>query len=233
MRRRHRASDLGSSRAVQRLGLVRDRLREERFGFCGSSASSSSESEGDSGTKEAKDRLKDLRTKGSETQKKKKEHSPSLTLRKKNTRKTSHLVHLKFHRAPVRSGNADNNGPSAWQFIVRYFPQELQVEAQSRAFLTCRVVEKVHDVSSKPILEPAAFIEVERAYRIHFDIRTFAQDRAQLALESKRSLSYLRHGERNNAIRHSWSPGVTGEDARRSTKRRSIAGLPAWRSATD
>ena len=103
--------------------------------------------------------------------------------------------------------HADNNGSSAWQFIVRYFLQELQVEAQSLAPLTCRVVEKVHDVSPKSILEPAAFIEVERAYRIHFEIRTFAQDRAQFTLESKRSLPYLRHGERNNAIRHSWTLG--------------------------
>ena len=126
--------------------------------------------------------------------------------------------------------HADNNGSSARQFIVRYFRQELQVEAQSPAFLRCRVVEKVHDVSSKSILEPTAFIEVERAYRIHLDIRTFAQDRTQFTLESKRPLPYLGHGERNNAIRHSWSPRGTGEDARRSTKRRSIAGLAAWRT---
>src|SRR5450631_154907 len=35
MRGRHRTSDLGSSRAVQRLGLVRDRLPEERRRFRG------------------------------------------------------------------------------------------------------------------------------------------------------------------------------------------------------
>jgi hypothetical protein len=126
--------------------------------------------------------------------------------------------------------HADNNSASAWKFIVRYFRQELQAEAQSPAFLRCRVVEKVHDVSSKPILEPAAFIEVERTYRIHFDIRTFTQDRTEFTLESKRSLPHLRHGERNNAIRHSSGEWGTGEDARRSTKTRSIAGLPAWRT---
>ena len=115
--------------------------------------------------------------------------------------------------------HAYKNGSSAGQFIVRYFPQELEVEIQSLALLTCRVVKKVHDVSSKPILEPAAFIEVERAYRIYFDIRTFAQDRTQFMLESERPLPYLGHGERNNAIRHSWSQWVTGEGARRSTKR--------------
>jgi hypothetical protein len=129
--------------------------------------------------------------------------------------------------------HADNNGSSPWHFSVRYFPQELQVEIQSLALLTCHVVEKVHNVSSKPILEPTAFIEVERAYRIHFDIRTFAQDRTQFTLESKRSLAHLCHGERNNAIRHSSGHWGTGEDARRSAKTRSIAGLPAWRSATD
>jgi hypothetical protein len=128
--------------------------------------------------------------------------------------------------------HANHDGSPAGQFIVRYFRQELQAEAQSPAFLTCRVVEKVHDVSSKPILEPAAFIEVERAYRIHFDLRTFAQDRTQFTLESKRPLPYLCHGERNDAKWHSSCQWGTGEDARRSIKTRSIAGLPAWRSAT-
>jgi len=100
--------------------------------------------------------------------------------------------------------HAYNNGSPAGQFIVRDFPQELQAKIQSLTLLTRRVVEKVHDVPSKPILEPAAFIEVEWAYRVHLDIRTFAEDRTQFALESKRSLPYLCHGERNNAIRHSW-----------------------------
>jgi hypothetical protein len=40
----------------------------------------------------------------------------------------------------------------------------------------------------------------------------FAQDGAQLALEAKRSLPHLRHGESNHAIRHSQTQGwVTGE----------------------
>jgi hypothetical protein len=43
----------------------------------------------------------------------------------------------------------------------------------------------------------------------------------------------LCHGERNNAIRHRLKSAGTGEDARRSTTRRSIAGLPARQSATD
>jgi len=73
---------------------------------------------------------------------------------------------------------ADNQGSSARQFVIGDFRQELQVEAPSPAFLTRRVVEKVHDVSSKPILEPAAFIEVEGAHRIHFDLGTFAQGSA-------------------------------------------------------
>ena len=115
--------------------------------------------------------------------------------------------------------HADHDGSPTRQFIVRYFPQKLQIEAQSRAFLTCRVVEKVHDVSAKPILEPAAFIEIERAHRIHFDIRTFAQDRTQFTLESKRSLPHLGHGERNDAVRHSSGEWGMGEDARRSIKR--------------
>jgi len=88
----------------------------------------------------------------------------------------------------------------------------MHVEAQPVAFLTCRAVEKVHDISPKSILEPAAFIEVERAHRIHFDLGSFAQDGAQLTLESERSLPHLRHGQSNNVIRHSQSQGwVTGE----------------------
>ena len=79
---------------------------------------------------------------------------------------------------------ADDDGSSAWQFVIRDLPQKLQVEIQSLTLPTRSVVQKVYDVSSKPILEPAAFIEVERTYRIHFDIRTFAQDRTQFTLES-------------------------------------------------
>jgi len=73
---------------------------------------------------------------------------------------------------------------------------------QPLAFLTRRVVQKVHNVSPKSIFGPAALIEVEGAHRIDFDFGMFAQDRAQLALEAKRSSPHLRHGERNNAIRH-------------------------------
>ena len=98
---------------------------------------------------------------------------------------------------------ADNQGSSARQFVIGDFRQELQVEAPSPAFLTGRVVEKVHDVSSKSIFGSAAFIEVERARRIHFNLGTFAQGSAQMTLESERSLPHLRHGERNNAITHS------------------------------
>jgi len=125
--------------------------------------------------------------------------------------------------------HADNDGSSARHFIVGDFRQEFQVEAQSRTLLTRSVVEKVHDISSKAILEPAAFVEVERAYRIDFDIRTFAQDRTQFTLEPKRSLPYLRHGERNNAIRHSSVQWGTGEDApslHQEVKHSRLAGPP-------
>ena len=108
--------------------------------------------------------------------------------------------------------HADNQGSPAGQFVIGNFRQELQVEAHARAFLAGGVVEKVDDVSPKSILGAAAFIEVERAHRIHFDLDMFAQDSAQLALEAKRSLPHLRHGESNNSIRHSQSHGwVTGE----------------------
>ena len=62
---------------------------------------------------------------------------------------------------PARSlWRADNQGSPARQLAVGDFGQELQVEAHSREFLTCRVVEKVHDVSAKAIFGPAALIEV-------------------------------------------------------------------------
>src|SRR5208282_3815715 len=108
--------------------------------------------------------------------------------------------------------NADNQGSPARQFVIGDFRQELQVESHPRTFLTRRLVEKVHDVSPEPILEPAAFIEVEGAHRKHFDLGMFAQDSAQLTLESERSSPHLRHGQCNNVIRHSQSQGwVTGE----------------------
>src|ERR1019366_4161248 len=122
------------------------------------------------------------------------------------------LLDRRGSAAPV--WHSDNQGSPARQFGIGDFRQELQVEAPSPAFLTCRVVEKVHDISPKSILGSAAFIEVERAHRIHFDLGTFAQGSAQLALESERSLPHLRHGERNNAIRHRLkSDGSTGESA--------------------
>src|SRR5208282_1526947 len=104
--------------------------------------------------------------------------------------------------APLR--HADNQGSPARQFVIGNLRQELQVEAQALAFLTCRVVEKVNNVAPKSVLGPAAFIEVEWAHRIHFDVGMFAQGSAQLALEPKRSLPHLRHGERNDPIRHSY-----------------------------
>src|SRR5664279_686140 len=126
----------------------------------------------------------------------------------------------------------NNQGSAARQFVIGDFRQELQAEAQSLAFLTCRFVEKVHDVSSKTILETAAFIEVKRACRIHFKLGIVAEESAQFTLESERPLPHLRHGERNDPIGHSYSQGwVTGEGARRSTKRRSIAAFASWRTA--
>ncbi len=190
MRRRSRTSDFGSSGAVQRLGVVRDRLPEEGGCFRVVVLFFFRWRQRQEGNERFQRRRKTAR----------RTTSPSPTPRRKNTRKTN-------DRAPISPNvtgprNADNQGSSARQFVIRDFPHKLQVEAQSLAFLTGRVVEKVHDVSPKAILEPAAFVEVERAHRIHFDLGMFAQHRAQLALESERSLPHLRHGERNNAIRH-------------------------------
>jgi len=113
---------------------------------------------------------------------------------------------------PAPLWHADYQGSPARQFVIGNFRQELQVESNARAFLTGGIVEKVHDVSPKSILDPPAFVEVERAHRIHFDLGMFAQDGAQLALEAKRSSPHLRHGESNHAIRHSQTQGwVTGQ----------------------
>src|SRR5208337_1251548 len=100
-------------------------------------------------------------------------------------------------------GQAHDQSSPARQFVIGDFRQELQVEAHPLAFLAGRFVEKVDDVSAKSILGSAAFIEVERAHRIDFDLGAFAQDGAQLALEAERSLPHLRHGERNDPVRHS------------------------------
>jgi len=82
---------------------------------------------------------------------------------------------------------------------------ELQVEAPSLAFLIGRVVEEVDDVSSESIFGAAAFVEIEGACRIHFDVGLFAQNGAQLALKSESSLAYLRHGEGDYMIGHKGS----------------------------
>ena len=87
--------------------------------------------------------------------------------------------------------HADYQGSSARQFFFGDFRQELQVESPSIAFLTRRVVEKVHDISSKSIFESATFVEVEGAHRIHFDFGMFAQRIAQFALESECSFCLL------------------------------------------
>jgi hypothetical protein len=63
------------------------------------------------------------------------------------------------------------------------------------AFPACRFVEKVHNVSSKAILGPATFIKIEWADGIDFDVGKFAQDGAQVTVESENSLADLRHCE--------------------------------------
>ena len=73
-------------------------------------------------------------------------------------------------RSTARFGSSDHHSSTAWQFSVRDFRQEIEFEAQSRCLMTCRFVEKVHDISTKPIFEAAALIDVEGADRIHLDV---------------------------------------------------------------
>jgi hypothetical protein len=91
------------------------------------------------------------------------------------------------------------------QFILRNFGEEVQVEALPLALLIRRVVEKVNDVSAKSLFDAATFVEIERTRGIHFDVGLVAQDSAQLALKSQRSLPDLGHGESGDVIRHKGS----------------------------
>ncbi len=79
---------------------------------------------------------------------------------------------------------------------------ELQVEAVALALLVGRFVEKVNDVSAEAVFGATAFVEIERARGIHFDVGLFAQESAQLALKSQRSLTDLSHGECNHVVVH-------------------------------
>jgi len=103
----------------------------------------------------------------------------------------------------LRLWHADYDSSPARQFILGHLRLELQIEALSLALLVRRLVEEVDDVSSEAIFGAAAFVEIEGARGIHFDIGLFAQDGAQLALKCQRSLAYLRHGEGDDVIGHS------------------------------
>ena len=59
--------------------------------------------------------------------------------------------------------HADDYGASAGQFFFGDFRYELQVEADTLAFLTCQIVEKVDYISAKSIPGSTAFIQVKRA----------------------------------------------------------------------
>ena len=96
--------------------------------------------------------------------------------------------------------HADDHGASARQFFVRNFGYELQVEAETLAFLTGHIVEKVNYISSESILGAAPFIEVEGAGRIYFQSICILQRAAELTLELKCALPDLRHGESHNMI---------------------------------
>src|SRR5580700_8999034 len=109
-------------------------------------------------------------------------------------------------RRPFRHANHQRS-PSR-KFVLRDFRQEVQIDSRPRTFLASRVVEKINNVSAEALFDAAALIEIERARRIYFDLRTLAQYRSQVALESQRSLPHLCHGECDHAIRHSvkdWS----------------------------
>ena len=119
---------------------------------------------------------------------------------------------------PRSLGHSHNQASPARQFIIGDFREESQVKVQSLAFLICRVVEEVDDVASKSILDSAAFVEIERTRRIHFDLGMFAQYSTQFALECERSLPHFGHTQGNNVVSHRMRSTMgTSENARHST----------------
>ena len=72
-------------------------------------------------------------------------------------------------------GDADHQGAAFRQFAVGDFCGELQVGTLLLDQVAGGVVEEVDYVASEAVFEAAAFIEIERAYGIHFQIFRFAQ----------------------------------------------------------
>jgi len=98
--------------------------------------------------------------------------------------------------------HSHDNPPSARQFFVRDFRDEVQVEAKTHALLTGHLVEEVHHISAKALLGSTALFQIKRARRIYLQISRIAHDRAKRALKLERSLTYLRHGESGHVIGH-------------------------------
>jgi hypothetical protein len=111
----------------------------------------------------------------------------------------------------VRFGHADNHGASAREFFFGDFGEELQVQAETPAFLKCYVVEEINYVATKSLFGAAAFIEVEGAGRVHFQSACVSQDGTEFALEIERSLPYLRHGESDYVEGHRSRPSIADE----------------------
>ena len=109
--------------------------------------------------------------------------------------------------------HADNYGASVREFFVGDFGDELQVQAETPAFLICRVVKEINDVATKSIFGAAAFIEIEGAGGIHFQVGCISQDGTELALEVECSLAHFRHGESHYVVGHR-SRRASQEDAR-------------------
>jgi hypothetical protein len=95
---------------------------------------------------------------------------------------------------PLLLCDTHNQGSPARKFRVWNFCLELQTEAQAMAFLLSGVVEEVDYVAAESIFQAAAFVEIERARRINFQLFQLAHHWAQLALKLQPARSYLRHG---------------------------------------
>ena len=123
-----------------------------------------------------------------------------------------------------RFRHADHHGAAARQFFVGDFRDESQVQPKTRAFLICDVIEEINDVSTKAIFDATAFLKIKRTGGIHFELRRVAQNGAQFALEIKRSLPHLRHGQSDNVIGHisnrAWQEGAWSVQCRLSDENR-------------
>jgi hypothetical protein len=98
--------------------------------------------------------------------------------------------------------DADDQSTATGEFVLVDFRGEFYVRAELLKEGAGGVIEEVNNIASEAVLEAAAFVEVERAYRIDFHVARLAHSGTQLALEFEGTLPHLGHGKSYDVISH-------------------------------